>query len=345
VDSPTGGTLEPPNRISNKPPRRRVYRRLLLGWLNQISAHPARWHLGVALSIVVASNLAFLATKTRPSLLVDVAVEALIVALALGLPVTLTVAALSREFSSVLDAISDAPRGGLPLMLRVVSEEMLDIQKNLQSLRHRGFQLETASASEWARRRFFATANGRYIGADSNPPSRYLATYHEYLTAHADYLRRTRRLDSVRILLIDAETLLSDRRASPDDFNRLLDWHERHSVQLRFISHERAWDYATGEGLGTTTDMAFWENDLALLWTDVGRDHLSLQMTMPGETDYERCTGYLNSILEHSEPIAALPELDNSGRVRQVELGPLVEQACRVTRRLAAALSIRPFGT
>ncbi len=108
-------------------------------------------------------------------------------------------------------------------------------------------------------RALFRVARGKYVGVDSNIPSKYFKIYPGYLQEHASYP-----YPSTRILLIPhSNALHNDAIRHPKEVQEFLAWHVEHGVNLKYIHRSVA--LATAKKLGLpSTDVGFWEESFAV---------------------------------------------------------------------------------
>jgi hypothetical protein len=183
-----------------------------------------------------------------------------------------------------------------------MSGELEELEQRIDKLRRAGRGIAIGRASDWVKRNCFEATNGQYLATDSNPPSRYMARYRDFLAAHADYLTRTDREDSVRTLLVSRQALTSDRRAHPRLFDEFVEWHKQKHVELRYLATTPAKQVRQEFGI-KATDMAFWKDELVLSWiTSTNGRVVQVQMAVAGEHDYTQSQKYLDKIIDRSKP-------------------------------------------
>ena len=280
----------------------------LLGrWLGFVKAHPVALHLLVATALTTLVDLVISVTRTHlPSVVESLPLEAGIVLISLAVPVVITMMSLRREFRAMMRVINDGPPAAAPVLMRFITEELVELQEQVDDLRTQGALLDVEHVSEWVRRRCFEVTHGRYISTDSCVPSDFLRPYKRYLVAHAEYLKRTGCEDSVRINVASTDGLIADRNTNPDAFRRYVEWHRDHGVALLHLDREAASNVANDHNLGSLIDWSFWLGELALSW-DYETVGVRMRLTFVGESTYRRAHEFLQDVLEEAQMFDALP--------------------------------------
>jgi hypothetical protein len=273
---------------------------LLNRWLIVARNHPLVIHLSVALLLTLLVNVFFLATRLPvPALLESAGVELTIVLTSLAIPIALTVAALRREFRMIFSLVASGPGAATPVLLRFVGEELGELQEQLGDLRTQGALIDQSGVSEWVRRRCFIAAKGRYLATDSCVPSVFLSRYSDLMKAHADYVKRTGRRDSVRINMSSTNELVVDRKRNPAAYDRYLEWHRENHVALLHLDATKALELAGKNRLGCVVDWSLWLGETALAWEYVDAG-LQMRLSFVGDISYRRSYQFVRDALGHS---------------------------------------------
>jgi len=243
-----------------------------------------------------------------------VGIEVLIVIISAAIPFFITASLLWREIWRLVNLTQIAsPRATKPI-LRLIREELHELEDKLNRLKYYGLELETAGVPDWVQTRCWATMNGRYIGTSRHLPSDYMDILREYLNDHALYLQRRyddkrKERDSIRIVFHEREVLKQDWQKHREKYDEFVNWHKDNHVELKLLPWERAKELSEKAGLPrdeTTqaTDMGCWEGELILLWRygpDATEGPVWLQMGYVGEDLYERCQSFLGAVLKAVE--------------------------------------------
>lgn len=284
---------------------------LLARWLGFVKAHLVTLHLLVAGALTgIADVLISLTRAHLPSAVESLPLEIGVVLVSLAVPVVVTAVALRREFRAMLKVINDGPPAAAPILLRFVTEELAFLQEQVDDLRTQGALLDAEHVSDWVRRRCFEVTHGRYIAADSSIPSDFLKRYRNFLTAHADYIRRTNCEDSVRINVAPTDSLITDSKNNPDRFKEYIQWHQDHGVVLLHFDRVTALNVARRHNLGTTIDWSYWVGELALSW-EYEQVGVRMRLIFVGESTYRRAHDFLRDILEDAEAFDAVQSVLN----------------------------------
>lgn len=124
------------------------------------------------------------------------------------------------------------------------------------------------------------------------------------MRAHADYLTRTHRRDSVRINVAAEAALERDRCEFPEAFREYERWHRDHHVALLRVDQNTALSLARLRHLQDATDWSLWLGEVALAWeyTSAG---LRLRLSFVGDHTYRRCYGLLQDLLDVAVPLSS----------------------------------------
>ncbi len=277
---------------------------LLERWLTLVRGHAIAVHLVVAVAITgIIDGLVFGLQTARPGLLGLLAIELALALIGLSIPILLTMAALRNQFRAVFGLVAACPAPATPVMLRLVNEELRELEDSLADLKGQGSALETSRASEWVRRRCFEVTHGRYIGVDEAAPSVFMARYKDFLAAQSDYLLRTGRKDCVRVNVSDPAQLDEDMRSNPSLAREYVEWHINHDVTLLHLPLDRALELARQHRLGTGANVGLWLGDMALRW-DHGELSVRLRAGLVGEPLYRQCYSYLERVLAEAKTLS-----------------------------------------
>jgi hypothetical protein len=260
-------------------------------------------HVVLTAALLAAAYFLIDAAQIEHSLSVTIATELAIVVLVFATPRLLANRVLRTRLSRLNTLFDQTPAPGLSVMLRLVGFEVDRVEDHLRRLRNTALGIPISEASEWTRTACFEVTSGQYIAADSNPPDRFLARYSAYLDAHEEYIQRTGRSDSHRMLIVGNSELEQDRTDHPTSFANFLDWHRRHAVTLSRVDPAEARRLAADAGL-MTTDLGFWGDELVLLWTtsdDGARVHVRL--AFKGEPLFAECQRYLELLAQRATPL------------------------------------------
>jgi hypothetical protein len=269
-------------------------------WLIIARSHPLAIHISVALLLTLLVNVFFLATRLPvPALLESMGVELTIVLTSLAIPIALTVAALRSEFRTIFSLVASGPGAAAPVLLRFVGEELGELQEHLGDLRTQGALIDQGGVSEWVRRRCFVVTKGRYLATDSCVPSVFLSRYTDLMNAHAEYVKRTGRSDSVRINVSSAAELAADRESHPLAFDTYVKWHQDNNVALRHLDAADALELAGKSRLDHVIDWSLWLGETALAWEYVDAG-LKMRLIFVGDISYRRCYQFVRDALDHS---------------------------------------------
>lgn len=272
---------------------------LLHRWLIVVRNHPLAIHVSVALALILAADVSFLAARSPfPSLLESVGVELLIILIAVAIPVALTVAALRQEFATIFSLVASGPAPAAPLLLRFVGEELNKFDEFVGDLCSQGALIDQGEVADWLRRRCFVVTDGRYLATDSCVPSVFINQYTILMKAHAEYLERTKRLDSIRINTAKLSMLAADHKQHPDAFAKYVDWHKAHNVTLLHLDSDDARELATANRLGDIIDWSLWLGEAVIAWEYIEAG-LRLRLSFVGDYSYRRCYNLMRDILAH----------------------------------------------
>lgn len=235
--------------------------------------------------------------------------------LALAVPLLGTIAALQRPLRSVLRIVGQASSGGTPI-LPFLGDTLDGMKDDLLELRGDGATLENYEVAAWVRRCFKA-ASGQYIGTDSHLPSFYKELYSDYLAAHKEYLTKTKRTDSVRIMLVESERLRSDRTDRNEEFSEFMQWHSKEPVDLlHLLPRQNAHVIGQHEDLAESalagSDVGFWQDNFVLLFSRVSEEEdagakVKLRLAFAGEMLYDKASMYINSLLSPTQGETSAP--------------------------------------
>lgn len=271
-------------------------------WLVIVRTHVAAVHIAVAMLLAAMGNAIVFASRIHvPSLLETLSLELVIVVVGLAVPAILTAGALRREFQAILALTADGPGSATPILLRFVGEELEDLQDLLGDLRTQGALVNQEGVSEWVRRRCFVATRGRYVSTDSCAPVLFLERYGDLMKAHADYLERTGRRDSVRICVASREAILSDIALRPELVREYIDWHSRNHVALLYLDDSYAAELAARKRLGGVIDWSLWLDEVVIAWEYLAAG-LRLRLSFAGDSTYRRCHAFLHDVLDMAAP-------------------------------------------
>lgn len=268
-------------------------------WLIVVRNHPLVVHISVAVLLIVLVDASFLATRSpAPTLLEGVGVEFTIIMVGLAIPVALTIAALRREFATIFSLVAAGPAPAAPLLLRFVGEELNNLGEFVGDLCSQGALIDQAEVADWLRRRCFVVTNGRYLATDSCVPSIFIERYTVLMKAHAEYLNRTGRVDSIRINTASVHDLVADRESHPEAFAKYVKWHEDHKVTLLHLDSTEALELAAANRLDNIIDWSLWLGEAVIAWEYIAAG-LRLRLSFVGDYSYRRCYNLMRDIVEH----------------------------------------------
>jgi hypothetical protein len=271
-------------------------------WLAFVKTHPLAVHLLVGVCLTVVADAVLLAMGVKvPAMLEAVVMETAIALAGFLVPLGVTAVTLRREFAAMLHVVADGPPAATPVLLRFVTEELTDLQEQVEDLRAVGAVLEADGISDWVRNRCFAVTSGTYFAADSCVPSVYLNRYRPYLDAHADYLKRTGSRSSVRVNVAPAADLARDLREQPEAFRSYVDWHRDHGVVLLHVDADEAEALAARHALAGVVDWAYWEGELALSWA-YELTGVRMRIAFVGELGFRRANRYMRELISAGRP-------------------------------------------
>lgn len=279
---------------------------LLNRWLVLVRARIILVHLIVAAGFVVIADAILFSRSSPPSVIDSVAIEALILIASLAVPIILTVVALRLGIRAIFALIADGPAPAAPVLLRFISEELLQLQDHVGDLRTDGLLLTQEDVSEWVRRRCFLVATGRYLASDSCTPSVFMDRYRDLMATHADFLRRLGQCDSVRINVASTDDLISDRIEHPLAFAEYIHWHREHRVALLHVDLSDATELATQLKLRGVIDWSLWLGEATLSW-NYQDDDIQMRLSFVGDQYYRRCYRFIQRLLETAIDFDALP--------------------------------------
>ena len=286
---------------------------ILRRWLVLVRKHVVAVHLGAALVLLVVGHLALSYLDLEPSLPHSIAIEVGIVFTSLLVPPALTALSLRREIRQIIELTAIGPARATEVVLRWIMSELKELIENVHDLTLDGVRVTSEIVPHWVRKRCWESLSGRYIGVDSNVPSKYMSLYKDYLSSHQEYIDRTKRRDSVRIILATEDDIRSDYQTSPSDHNALLKWHEDHSVKLKMLKPQRAAELADHHKTGDVLDMAAWDGELVLVWKyDAQRKRVTVSAAFVGSQRYERCMAFLAAVEKEASPFPSLGSAQHS---------------------------------
>lgn len=299
---PLADLSEPTSRVDS----------ILNRWLVIVRTHAAPVHLAVAISLAGLGNAVIFATSIHiPTVLETISLKAVIVLISLAAPAIITACALRREFRAVRMLLAAGPGPATPILLRFVGESLEELRELLGDLRAGGALVDQEGVSEWVRRRCLVATKGRYVSSDSCTPTAFLERYSDLMKAHADYLERTKRTDSVRICVAPKHELLNDLRENPESVRKYVEWHDQNDVGLLYVDSTRAVELAKRRKLAGVVDWSFCLGEVAIAWEYVEAG-LRLRLSFAGEATYLRCHAFLRDLLDKPTPFAAaVAELAN----------------------------------
>lgn len=207
-------------------------------------------------------------------------------------------------------ARSSAEEGRAPV-LPFLAETIEQMESQLHDLQGKGVTLESYEVANWVRRCFQTAGPAtRYIGTDSHVPSQYEDVYTDYLQAHSEFLEKSSVDGHARYMIVDMESLRTDKFGSTESFQGFLQWHHENNVTL--------WQLDPGESTAHLespeqpnellgTDIGFWEGKYALLFKPIRkegeREKTLLRIAYCGEPLYEQCERYLEWIGEEAKDL------------------------------------------
>jgi hypothetical protein len=281
---------------------------VLSRFLSLLRRHHVLFTLIAALLIVgITDILMDSVLHAHRTLGVELGIEVVIVLVGVTVPAGLAFAALWPELKTMLDVTSKAPPKSAPILLRIVREELKELEERITDARSRGIRVGRSDVTPWIRKRCFAVASGAYLATDLLVPSEFLSRYSSYLVAHAEYVRRTACNDSVRVNLAPTRELAADMRKNPKSWDEYVNWHEENGVELRHLDRATALDIARETKMGKTVDFAIWEEELVILVEDQDDGDTMLSLAFADEHLYRCCEAFLLSVREHAMPFDKLP--------------------------------------
>jgi len=217
----------------------------------------------------------------------------------------LVVVVLRKQFLALISiARSSAEKGRAPV-LPFLAETIDQMESQLRDLQGSGVTLESYEIANWVRRCFqTAGPSTRYVGTDSHVPSQYEDVYTDYLQAHSEFLEQSHVKSHARIMVVDMESLRTDKFGVPDSFQEFLGWH--HNNEVRLAQLEQSDNKSHLQTLGDEyedligTDIGFWENKYVLLFKPIRkegeRERTLLRIAYFGEPLYDKCKEYMQWI-------------------------------------------------
>lgn len=270
--------------------------RVLSRLLSLLRKHHVLFTLIAALLIVGITDILIDSVfHTHRTVGIEMGIEVVIVFVGVAVPAGLAFAALWPELKTMLDVTSKAPPKSAPILLRIVREELKQLEQNIADVRSRGTRVGRNDVTPWIRKRCFAAASGAYSTTDLLVPSVFLSRYRSYLAAHADYVRRTA-CDSVRVNLAPTKDLAADRRKNPKLWDEYVNWHKENGVELLHLDRARALDIARETDMGKTIDFAIWKEELVILVDDQDDGDTILSLAFADEHLYRCCDAFLTGI-------------------------------------------------
>src|SRR5215217_1091087 len=272
-------------------------RPLLMHWQEAALKHPVLIHFAAAgiLFCIIDYGLFYVIDPGAP-LLEQIILEVSIAVMSLIIPLSITYWSLRNEIGGLLRrATTLGPAQAINVAIRLISQEVKALIKDLEDLKGYGETVETEKVPQWVEKRCWRTMNGRYIGTSSHLPSTYMDILGGYLESHQIYLRRTGVTDSVRIVFCDVEALKEDWNKNRAQYQEFVDWHKDNNVELLLFPPKLAKRLAGNYTPRKATDMGCWDGELILVWhygEDPGIDPVQLQLTFLGEEDYENCRDF-----------------------------------------------------
>jgi glycine/sarcosine N-methyltransferase len=215
-------------------------------------------------------------------------------------PVLVVVVLRKTFFALVSIARGSAEKGRAPV-LPFLAETIEQMESQLRDLQGTGVILESYEVANWVRRCFqTAGPSTRYVGTDSHVPSQYEDVYTDYLQAHSEFLEKSSLKSHARIMIVDMESLRTDKFGVPDSFQDFLEWHHKNEVRLAQLEpSENKLHFANPDEPKdlVDTDIGFWENKYVLLFkpirTQEERERTLLRIAYFGEPLYEKCKEYM----------------------------------------------------
>lgn len=229
-------------------------------------------------------------------------IVSLIIAL-LIVPALVIVVLRKTFFSLVSIARGSAEKGRAPV-LPFLAETIEQMESQLRKLHGEGVTLESYEVANWVRRCFQTAGPAtRYVGTDSHVPSQYEDVYTDFLQAHSEFLEKSTLKSHGRFMIVDMESLRTDKFGLPDSFQGFLEWHHENRVRLAHLEpgENRARIESTGELTDLLdTDIGLWEGKYVLLFRPVReqgeREKTLLRIAYYGEPLYEKCAEYMQWI-------------------------------------------------
>jgi hypothetical protein len=267
-------------------------------WVVLVRKHPIMVHFLAGLAITVCLDALFaLVGVGGAEVWKEPGIELGSVVVGFATPLIVTTAALSHQFRRLLAIVRSARPEATPVMLRILSEELREMETKVDELQVVGRSYPSNAIPGWVGIRCFSVTRGRYLGIDTRTPSEFMECYGAFLDEHAAYLRRTGRHNSVRVNLAAKSDLLADMRRSPADYEAYYRWHEDNGVRLLHRDPDDARAIAARCGLGQhQIDVGLWVGELVLSARLVGR-RVRVTLGLAGGPLYRVTTAYVEELL------------------------------------------------
>jgi len=281
----------------------RLVQRLRLRWLNFMYR---RWLLlSTGLTLLLGLGIRFVIHLFNydPVGPAEVGVNLIVATFSLTLPVLLTIGAIFPQVRKLMNMLGSAEETGRETITMLVDEELTSLVATVTKMRKSGAELDPVEVAKWIRR-CFASATGKaakYIGTDSNVPSRYRLLYGDYLRSQEGFLEESGELCG-RILISDTAAIREDQSNHPEDSEWFFSWHQEWKNDLRLlrVDPQDARQIANQYGLDTT-DVGFWAGNYALFFdpSSPGEEaNVRLRIAFPGEDEYNKCRRYVERLVK-----------------------------------------------
>jgi hypothetical protein len=279
------------------PTRLSILDRLLRTWQGRVATHIVRFHLVVSLFLVLVFQLVFLTTKASLSIPETLAVECGIVLTAFGIPALATILALRRELALIIHLTSQGPDEAIEVKLRLIREELKELEARISDVQTVGTTIGAGEAATWVSQRLFKASESRYIDISVDPPSKYLEANRDYMRVQREYLIRTHRSDSARVLVGSPADLENDRKTNSAMYDEFVEWHSANGVSLLYLPRELLAGMPTFQRLQNlrgVIDMAVWDGEAVLLWdAESNPGNIVVRVAFAGDSIYQRCSAFL----------------------------------------------------